>query len=401
MAEGKREAWITGIGILSCLGEGPDAHWQRLMQGKPGADTTAIAPYVIHPLGPVDFDKQIPKRGDQRQMEPWQRIGTYAAGLALESAGIKGKPELLAKTDMIVAAGGGERDLAVDSAILTGLPKAADPAAYLNERLMNDLRPTLFLAQLSNLLAGNISIVHGVTGSSRTFMGEEAAGVDAVRIALARILAGQSELALVGGSHNGERKDLLAQYEFGGYLLKGPYRPVWERAPDGGFAAASLGAFLVVEARAHAQARGAKPLARLTAAISDRSDRKPGAVTASLRRLWETIAPALEAGHYAVLSGASGAEPATGEERAFLAALPGVAVRAPGSYVGHGPEPQFAMNVALAALTIAHGELFAPCDRTGLEKGMDASLTQAVVTGVGHWRGEGLALVEAVHKETT
>ena len=38
---------------------------------------------------------------------------------------------------------------------------------------MSDLRPTLFLAQLSNLLAGNISIVHGVTGSSRTFMGEE------------------------------------------------------------------------------------------------------------------------------------------------------------------------------------------------------------------------------------
>ena len=65
---------------------------------------------------------------------------------------------------------------------------------------MSDLRPTLFLAQLSNLLAGNISIVHGVTGSSRTFMGEEAAGVDAVRIALARISAGQSDIALVGGA---------------------------------------------------------------------------------------------------------------------------------------------------------------------------------------------------------
>ena len=33
---------------------------------------------------------QIPKKGDQRQMEAWQRIGTYAAGLALDSAGIKG-----------------------------------------------------------------------------------------------------------------------------------------------------------------------------------------------------------------------------------------------------------------------------------------------------------------------
>ena len=55
---------------------------------------------------------------------------------------------------------------------------------------MGDLRPTLFLAQLSNLLAGNISIVHGVTGASRTFMGEEAAGVDALRIARARIAVG-------------------------------------------------------------------------------------------------------------------------------------------------------------------------------------------------------------------
>ena len=31
-----------------------------------------------------------PEKGDQRQMEAWQRIGTYAAGLALEDAGLKG-----------------------------------------------------------------------------------------------------------------------------------------------------------------------------------------------------------------------------------------------------------------------------------------------------------------------
>ena len=94
---------------------------------------------------------------------------------------------------------------------------------------MNDLRPTLFLAQLSNLLAGNIAIVHGVTGSSRTFMGEEAAGVDAARIALARIAAGQSDIALIGGSQNGERKDLLVLYEFGDFNLKDKFAPVWAR----------------------------------------------------------------------------------------------------------------------------------------------------------------------------
>ena len=275
MAEAAREAWITGIGILSCLGEGAQAHWQKLMQAQPSADTTTFAPFVVHPLAPVNFDAQIPKKGDQRQMEAWQRIGTYAAGLALDSAGVKGKPDILSHMDMIVAAGGGERDLAVDSTILSGLPSATNPAAFLNERLMSDLRPTLFLAQLSNLLAGNISIVHGVTGSSRTFMGEESSGVDAVRVALARIAAGQSDIALVGGSYNGERPDLLMLYEFSGSALKDRFAPIWER-DKGGVALGSLGAFLVIEERGHAEARGAKPLARLSAVYSDRSKRAPG-----------------------------------------------------------------------------------------------------------------------------
>src|SRR5262245_7381292 len=142
MPDTQRETWITGIGIVSCLGEGPEIHWRRLNEAPSRPDAQGFAPYIVHPLAPVEFDKQIPKKGDQRQMEPWQRIGTYTAGLALESAGIKGNADLLARTDMIVAAGGGERDTAVDSTILTGMPKAADPDAFLNERLMNDLRPT-------------------------------------------------------------------------------------------------------------------------------------------------------------------------------------------------------------------------------------------------------------------
>jgi 3-oxoacyl-[acyl-carrier-protein] synthase II len=380
-----REAFITGIGIVSCLGEGPDAHWQGLSSGQPQADSTSYPPYIIHKIAAIDFDKQIPKKGDQRQMEPWQRIGTYAAGLALDSAGIKGNAEVLARTDMIVAAGGGERDIAADTAILSGLPTAEKPEAFLNERLMSDLRPTLFLAQLSNLLAGNISIVHGVTGSSRTFMGEEAAGVDAVRIAHARIASGQSDIALVGGGYNAERPDLLMLYEFGGFSLKDKLVPVWDREASPGFALGSLGAFLVIESRKHAQARGAKRFARLSAVHSDWSRRKnPGDVTATLGKLW---------GKAAVISGASGAAPATAEERAFLAQHGDVAVRATSTYLGFALEPQFPMNVALAALAVSRGSLFPP--GAASEHAMNGPLTQAVVTAVGHWRGEGLALVEA------
>jgi 3-oxoacyl-[acyl-carrier-protein] synthase II len=367
-----------------------------LNEPTPIVDVKTFAPYAVHPLCRVDFDKQIPKKGDQRQMEPWQRIGTYAAGLALADAGIKSNAELLARTDMIVAAGGGERDIAVDGTILTNKSKAANPEAYLNERLMGDLRPTLFLAQLSNLLAGNVSIVHGVTGSSRTFMGEEAAGVDAVRIALARIAAGQSELALVGGSHNGEREDLLLLYDAGGHMLHAPFLPVWERTQRKGMVLGSLGAFLVLEARGHAEARNAKPLARLSQVMSERSSRPAGAVGVALARMWQGLAPRRADGRLAVLSGATGAEPATAEERTWLAAMPDVPVRATGSLLGHGFEPQFAMNIALASLALGREKLFPPLDSSGVERAYEGPLDQIAVTSVGHWRGEGMALVEAV-----
>jgi 3-oxoacyl-[acyl-carrier-protein] synthase II len=390
----RREAWITGIGIASSLGIGLDAHWAALRERQVNVDETSYAPFIVHPMAPVSFDEQIPKKGDQRQMEAWQRIGTYAAGLALDTAGLKGNKEILAKTDMIVAAGGGERDLAVDSAILNAEAKGNAAPGFLNERLMNDLRPTLFLAQLSNLLAGNIAIVHGVTGSSRTFMGEEAAGVDAVRIALARIAAGQSDVALVGAAHNGERKDLLMLYEFGNFNLKTKYRPVWARGDSPGFALGSGGAFLVIESKEHAQARGAKPFARLTSVAADHARRQKGTVRAMLESLWTRLNP--RKGNVAIITGATGAEPATSEERAFLAAHPGIPVRATNTMFGHTLEAQFPLGLALAALSVSRRELFPPNDPTGFEIEMSQAPDQIVVVGTGHWRGEGMALVEAI-----
>ena len=392
----RKEAWITGIGIVSSLGEGLDAHWDALNARRINVDEQRFAPYIVHPLAPVSFDAQIPKKGDVRQMEAWQRIGTYAAGLALDSAGVKGNQEILGRMDMIVAAGGGERDVPVDLAILQAYIKGNSNPAFLNERLMNDLRPTLFLAQLSNLLAGNIAIVHGVSGTSRTFMGEEAASIDAARIALARIESGQSDIALIGAAHNGERTDLLILYEFGDFNLKDKFAPVWARDTDhGGFALGSAGVFLVIESREHAEARGAKPYARLSKVASDLAQRKqPGAITKSLETMWSKLGAAGDNG--AVISGATGVGPVTSEEKAFLRGHPGAAVRATGTSFGHTLETQFPLGLALAALSISRGALFPPNDPTGLEVEMTKPPTQIVVMGAGHWQGEGMALVEAI-----
>jgi 3-oxoacyl-[acyl-carrier-protein] synthase II len=391
-----REAWITGIGLVSSLGEGCDATWQGLMAGRPKIDEASFAPYPVHRLAAVDFAKQIPK-SEQRLMDAWQRTGTYAAGLALDSAGIKACAPVLAHTDLVVVAGGGERDTALDCTVLTESRTAPDGGRLLNEKLMSDLRPTLFLSQLSNMLAGNISIIHGVTGSSRTFLGE-AAGIEAVRTARARVVSGQSDIVLVGGAHSGERKDLLLFCESGGLALKGEYAPVFERqARGGGITLGSFGAFLVIESKAHASARGGRPLARLAAVVSNRAERAPGGLTRSFSDLWGAIAPHASCGRLAVLSGASGAEPTTSEERAFFATLGEAPVRVPGSYIGYGFETQFSVSVAVAALVASNGTLFPAADGFAADDGFADPIDTVLVTGAGHRRGEGLALVERIH----
>jgi 3-oxoacyl-[acyl-carrier-protein] synthase II len=381
----RHEVWITGAGLLSCLGEGLEANWQKLASDNPPSahDETTYAPYVTHPLAQVNFDQQIPKKGDQRQMEPWQRIGVYAAGLALANAGVVGNAEIL-----------DTMDITVDSGIMSGIKAAANKGAFLNERLLNDLRPTLFLAQLPNLLAGNIGIVHGVVGTSRTFMGEEAAGLDALRVTFERVSHGQSNISLVASSFHGTRWDLLLVTELGRNLLKTPFKPVWDRGEHGGLAMADMGAGLVVESKEHAQKRGAKPLARLVAIQSDRNKRNPGEIETTLATEWAAIEPKVKKDSAAVISGASGLEPPTKEEKNALAKI-GLPVRATGSHIGHGFDTQFLANVAIACETLRQGKLF-PASGSGDVGNSPTSLSQIAVTSVGNWRGEGIALLEKI-----
>ena len=368
--------WITGIGLASSLGEGVELHRAALRDpaARPVVDAASFAPFPVHPMPALPLDAQIPKKGDQRQMEPWQRLGTYAAGLALDHAGARG---LVGDMHLLVAAGGGERDVALDEAICAELaalpPEEAGP--LLNARLAGGLRPTLFLAQLSNLLAGNISIVHGVTGSSRTFMGEETAGAEAVRIAAARLAEGRGEIALVGGAYAAGRWDMLLLNATSGGLWRGDWSPLAER-PGGGMVTGSLGAFLVLETERHARARGAPCLARL-AAIRSGAARRQGAdsARASAAALAEGLG--LRPGH-AVISGASGVPAALAEERAFLAGLDGAGpLRFTADLMGHAVEAAFPASLALGALALA-----------------DGMAAQALVTGFGLWRGEALALLE-------
>jgi 3-oxoacyl-[acyl-carrier-protein] synthase II len=396
MSKAQNDVVITGVGIVTCQGVGKEPHIALLTAAdapKTVVETEKFKPYPIHPLPEVDWSQQIAKRGDQRQMENWQRIGVFTAGLALDDAGLKEDLEACGTMDMIVAAGGGERDINVDTLIVDEGLKRNDREVLLNEKLTTELRPTLFLAQLSNLLAGNISIVHKVTGSSRTFMGEEAAGISAVETAFYRIKSGESSHALVGGAFSAERLDMVLLFEAIGSHSRGDWQPLWSR-DVGGITSGSLGAFLVLESRAHAEARGAHIYSTISSIEGDRGNRTGGNLEKRLERLLEP-ARSLPTDSTAIFSGSSGMPELASREKAVLEhQFPGAAIRGFGGVTGHGLEAHFTLGLALAALAIDSEAKVPPFDG-GHEKSMRSGTRAAVVTTVGHQRGEGVAVLSA------
>ena len=107
-------------------------------------------------------------------------------------------------------------------------------------------------------------------------------------------------------------------------------------------------------------------------------------MTATLEKLWSKLGKLENQG--AIITGATGAEPVTSEERAFLGEHPDFAVRATGTMFGHTMETQFPLGIGLAALSISRGALFPPNDPTGLE----VEMSDAADPDCGH-RGRSLA----------
>lgn len=154
-----RDVCITGACLISCVCDGADQHWQALQQPiTPPVMELGRTRYLVHPAPYIAFSAQIRNPLELKRMSRTHALGAYAAGRALDSAVLKQEREMLSRAIVIISGGCGERDVGLDEAILADPGRFSDPA-LLNKELSLRTRPSLFLAQLPNLLAGNISIL--------------------------------------------------------------------------------------------------------------------------------------------------------------------------------------------------------------------------------------------------
>tara|TARA_R110002073_G_scaffold9980_10_gene49394 strand:- start:147 stop:1412 length:1266 start_codon:yes stop_codon:yes gene_type:complete len=259
---------VTGMGIVSPLGCGVDAVWKRLTAGESGIR-------VLNRFGeielPVQFAGTVPNHSDDpdglnaddfldrkelRKVDLFTLYAIAAAEQALQQAGWQPKTDADQQaTATIIATGIG------------GFPTITSAQHTLANRGYKRLSPFVVPAFLANLAAGNVSIRFGFKGPLGCPVTACAAGIQAVGDGMRLIRSGEADVALVGGA-----EACIDPLSIGGFhAMKamstrndspGQASRPFDKDRDG-FVMGEGAGLMVIETLAHAQARGAKPLAVL------------------------------------------------------------------------------------------------------------------------------------------
>jgi 3-oxoacyl-[acyl-carrier-protein] synthase II len=256
---GRRRVVITGLGMVTPLGNDVDTTWQRLLAGESGAGPiTQFDPSAYHvqfacevkDFDPTDFIE----RKQARRMDRFTHLVLGAARMAETDSGL----DIAAEADRIGAA------IATG---IGGLKSFQDCTDTLRERGPDRVNPFSIPAIIPNIGAGWVSMELGTKGplssqctacaASNMAIGE---GADAIRLGRADVmLCGGTEAPIthVGIAGFGSMRALSRRNDD----PKAASRPF--DAERDGFVMGEAGGVVVLEELEHAQARGAKIYAEL------------------------------------------------------------------------------------------------------------------------------------------
>ncbi len=257
----RRRVVITGLGVISPLGNTLNEFWANSVAGRSGIAPITRFDLTGYPCrigGEVrDFDPTLfMDRKAARRMARFSHFAVAAARQAWTHAGL---PEELGdprRVGVIIGNGGGgldQTDIAVETRISKGHSKV-DPLWYAKA--------------LPNMAAANVTMQLGAQGYVNTVSTACASGTQAIGDALEVIRRGTADVMIAGGTESALSLTGIAGFASMRALTTHQYddparasRP-FDRDRDG-FAPAEGAGILVIESLDHARARGAQPLAEL------------------------------------------------------------------------------------------------------------------------------------------
>ncbi len=266
-----RRVVVTGIGLLTPLGQGREITWKAILAGKSGAgrittfDPEGYACQVACEVprvdgrggggpdveGSFDPDATVPPK-DQRRIDDFILYAIAAADEAIADSGWKPQTtEDFERTGVIIGSGIG------------GLATIAATAIEMHEKGPRRVSPFFIPSALINLASGQVSIRHGFKGPNHSVVTACATGAHAIGDAARMIRFGDADIMVAGGAEAS-----ICPIGIAGFIACRAMSTNFNDAPDkasrpydkdrDGFVMGEGAGILILEEYEHAKARGAK-----------------------------------------------------------------------------------------------------------------------------------------------
>ena len=266
-----RRVVVTGLGLLTPLGQGVEVSWKNILAGKSGAnrisafDPTDYACKVACEVPRVDgrggggpdvegaFNPDLTMSPrDQKRVDNFILYGVAAADEAVKDSGwVPETEEDKYRTGVIMGSGIG------------GLSTIADTALELEAKGPRKVSPFFISSALINLISGQVSIRYGFKGPNHSVVTACATGAHAIGDAARMIKYGDADVMIAGGA-----EAAICKVGIAGFIACRAMSTSFNDTPEkasrpydqdrDGFVMGEGAGVLVLEEYEHAKARGAK-----------------------------------------------------------------------------------------------------------------------------------------------
>jgi 3-oxoacyl-[acyl-carrier-protein] synthase II len=251
---------ITGMGVVSPIGNDVSTFWDRLIAGQSGIsriESMDVAEYPCQIAGEVkDFNpEQYMDKKEARRFDRFTQFAVAASVQAMQDAALHITDENAERCGVYIGSGIG------------GIHTLLDNYKLLLDRGPKRVSPFVVPTMIANMASGQISIMFGLRGPNSSPISACATGTNAIGDAYKMIQRGAADVMLAGGAEAAIVDLALAGFGNAKALSTRNDDPQRASRPfdmnRDGFVMAEGAGVVVLESLEHAEARGAKIYAEI------------------------------------------------------------------------------------------------------------------------------------------
>jgi 3-oxoacyl-[acyl-carrier-protein] synthase II len=257
----KRRVVVTGLGIVSPVGNDVAGAWDAILHGRSGIanvtrfDTAGFPTHFGGEIRNLDLEPYMTPK-DARRMDAFMQYGVVAGIQAMRDSGLAVTPENADRIGILMGSGMGG---------LESIEEAYD--RYLDTHTPKKVSPFFIPASIINLVSGHLSIVFKVTGPNLAIATACTTSTHSLGLAMRLIQYGEADAMLAGGSEMATCVTGMSGFAQAKALSQrnddpqAASRP-WDKDRDGFVMGDGAGAMMLEEYE-HAKARGANIYAEI------------------------------------------------------------------------------------------------------------------------------------------